>query len=1185
MRFRLPKTMMVRKLLIIASLLGFSIVPDYAQAIVYIVNSNNDVDDGACNVAHCSLREAINASEADNRASIISFNIPGPSPQRIVPNGPLPTINDDSTDIGVPSNVPNKVLLDFSYRDFGGTPFLQINGNLTRIFGLDFTKMLYNSNTDHIFRVGTPVINAQNVSVSTCSFYEDNSIVAGINRKAIDIVQADKIVIDSNSFGTDRLNSQIYSTLGSILVEPTQDGKQFTIDKNIFVTKQDAIDAQGGIGVISNNLFGSYDTTKSQNFLDPINAIELSGGNTYTVDTNFFFGLTQYGIIGNNLAGLVEIKRNRFYNGINDIDLIGLSNATIGIRNNFARLGSKFISTTMSGAYSLNIDFNNVAQYDDFYLNTLDPTINLASYNGNTMLCISNRVVALDNTKSPKPNVPSVTSVNRNQILGTADPNMFVAVYANPNNCVKANTNCQGGFLLGITQANAVGSWVLNVNYPNKHSISAYQYRLGTGYNIYSEFSPCYQCLGPVKERFTPTLCATSSVSYRGKNYGAANPKDSIVVKGDGVSICDSTFVVDLTIKNASREVRNLNICFNQSINICNVTIDKNNPIDSCNLKTVEGCDSTIVFIGTERGLSTFKSTICSNASVTIGSQVFDKNKTSGQVVLPGQSAFGCDSIIDVQLTVKNYAEENYIKQLCPGDFVIVKGKRYDVNNPKGTETFVNGSATGCDSIVNIDLSYTNPVSFKNYSLCVGDSLLIPGTGKYLSSSKLNDTLFIPNGSFLMCDSTVFITITPIPNSIGNFKKSICRKDTLTLGGQIFHAGRTMGSFQIVNGSANGCDSTVQVELSVLPDAIGRLDTVSCEGSTVSIYGSIFSETRPDGTIKAPITSYQGCDTFIMVNVLFIKEKQGATNPTICRTGSINIGGTVFSAANPSGTVRISRPAAQGCDSVISVTVNIAPPISTVYETADLICNKANSGKLTVNTITAGTATNFNVILDNQAPVKFIPSQLFDKLNQGLHSLKIIDGFGCDTTITFKIDTSQTLTLQLPADTTIAQGASIIINPKFNFIPAIIDWDPSSYLSCTNCLNPVSTPDQDITYTLTLEDDFGCSVSDNITIKVKVDEADIYMPNAFSPNGDQINDVVEPEFRFPTRTKINIFRIFDRWGALVYEKTDGGLGEKFGWNGQFHGRELLPGVYTYAIQYEFLNQEPKWKFGDLTLVR
>ncbi|MBK8245763.1 MAG: hypothetical protein IPK88_20215 [Saprospiraceae bacterium] len=150
------------------------------------------------------------------------------------------------------------------------------------------------------------------------------------------------------------------------------------------------------------------------------------------------------------------------------------------------------------------------------------------------------------------------------------------------------NANCQGGFELGRTQANNLGNWTLNVAYPNQHSISAYQFKSNTAAtpSIYSEFSNCYKCTQPIKSTFSQTICKGQSILFRGKLYNEANPKDSFNVTGDGVSICDSVFVVNIQFQNGIRQMIDVPICFNDTTRIGGKEISKLNPIDSItNLK------------------------------------------------------------------------------------------------------------------------------------------------------------------------------------------------------------------------------------------------------------------------------------------------------------------------------------------------------------------------------------------------------------------------------------------------------------------------------------------------------------------------------------------------------------------------------------------------------------------------
>ena len=99
---------------------------------IYTVNSTNDIDDGACDGIHCSLREAIRLSNADNVNSEIHFNIPGPGIHTEIPNGPLPTIT--APNLFIKGDTQNGGLLgsyviNLQNRNFGGNSYLKIEAS------------------------------------------------------------------------------------------------------------------------------------------------------------------------------------------------------------------------------------------------------------------------------------------------------------------------------------------------------------------------------------------------------------------------------------------------------------------------------------------------------------------------------------------------------------------------------------------------------------------------------------------------------------------------------------------------------------------------------------------------------------------------------------------------------------------------------------------------------------------------------------------------------------------------------------------------------------------------------------------------------------------------------------------------------------------------------------------------
>jgi len=114
--------------------------------------------------------------------------------------------------------------------------------------------------------------------------------------------------------------------------------------------------------------------------------------------------------------------------------------------------------------------------------------------------------------------------------------------------------------------------------------------------------------------------------------------------------------------------------------------------------------------------------------------------------------------------------------------------------------------------------------------------------------------------------------------------------------------------------------------------------------------------------------------------------------------------------------------------------------------------------------------------------------------------------------------------------------------------------------------------------------EYGCKDSANVKVDIVCDHSQVYMPNTFTPNGDGAND------RFYPRGKglqvIKSFRIYDRWGELVFEKQNFQLNEiNNGWDGTYKGTKLNPDVYVYIIDALCDTGAPLSWTGDITLLK
>jgi gliding motility-associated-like protein len=171
---------------------------------------------------------------------------------------------------------------------------------------------------------------------------------------------------------------------------------------------------------------------------------------------------------------------------------------------------------------------------------------------------------------------------------------------------------------------------------------------------------------------------------------------------------------------------------------------------------------------------------------------------------------------------------------------------------------------------------------------------------------------------------------------------------------------------------------------------------------------------------------------------------------------------------------------------------------------------------------------------------------------------------GCTATSTTQPILGQTqterVTLRMPMGKTVVGGTPVVLEPVVSNA-ASFSWSPGAGLSSDAVLNPVATPSSTTTYTLTARSVNGCPATDTVTIGVI---PPLYMPTAFTPNGDGENDVwVIRNTEHHANCTVSIF---DRWGQAVFHSPD----YTQPWTGQSNGVPVQPGVYQYLIRTPFV---------------
>ena len=123
-------------------------------------------------------------------------------------------------------------------------------------------------------------------------------------------------------------------------------------------------------------------------------------------------------------------------------------------------------------------------------------------------------------------------------------------------------------------------------------------------------------------------------------------------------------------------------------------------------------------------------------------------------------------------------------------------------------------------------------------------------------------------------------------------------------------------------------------------------------------------------------------------------------------------------------------------------------------------------------------------------------------------------------------------------------------------------WTPSvDSFSCLDCRRPFVTVDQTQTVYVTAENEYGCKTVDSVELRVvSCDTKMIFVPNTFTPNNDGLNDVLY--VRGAGLRELEYFRVFDRWGNMVFETKN--LSE--GWDGRIGGKAADIATYAYVVR-------------------
>ena len=207
--------------------------------------------------------------------------------------------------------------------------------------------------------------------------------------------------------------------------------------------------------------------------------------------------------------------------------------------------------------------------------------------------------------------------------------------------------------------------------------------------------------------------------------------------------------------------------------------------------------------------------------------------------------------------------------------------------------------------------------------------------------------------------------------------------------------------------------------------------------------------------------------------------------------------------------------------------------------------------------------------------------------NSGLDEINLVIlpyvGFGCPDTLNTNIILSD-FDIKMPRDIKVCDKLPVPlpVQVKGNSSTYSYNWTPTYGLSCSSCPEPILTPAQRQLYNLEVVDQYGCIKKDSIIIEPsrKACCKEMFLPNAFTPNKDGLND--QFNYKTPLDIEIKSWRVYNRWGAQVWTWT----GSIAGWDGRYANDPQPTGTYYYVFKYKCLFDDSDYTLsGDINLIR
>jgi gliding motility-associated-like protein len=635
---------------------------------------------------------------------------------------------------------------------------------------------------------------------------------------------------------------------------------------------------------------------------------------------------------------------------------------------------------------------------------------------------------------------------------------------------------------------------------------------------------------------------------------------------------CDSVVNITLTINPIYTTNQTASICQGTSYSLPWGGTATTAGVYSHTYSTASGCDSVVNIILTLNNITPVSTTITACETYTWNGNSYN---TSGDYTYAYTNTAGCLSVDTLHLTI-TYGTHNTASQTACETYTW-NGTSY---NASGDYTYAYTNSSGCPSVDTLHLiinygthNATSQTSCISYTW---NGITYTSSGNYLYNYV--------NSSGCFSTDTLHLTITNGTHQ--SIIQSACN-NFFWNGNSYSNTGIYIYNYTDVN----GCASADTLHLTIFTPTSSTTQVVICNSQLPYIWNG--QSLTTSGSYTTLLVNQNGCDSLAIIQLTINPTPpapQVTPNQTICQyatTLPLSASGTypLLWYSNPTGGTG-STAAPTPSSSIYGISHYYVSQINGNCESprSEIIIRVVNKPDLGVDKdlhICFGETINLNTYFSTGNMTASWTSNNTIVSNPtivsmpGEYQLVVINLFGCHDTALIQ------LTVQPQLNANAGPDDNAVFNEPYqlhgsggiNYV-----WSPANPLNFATIANPLAVLTDDTEFILTVTDDFGCTDTDTVFIKVFKGPT-FYIPNAFTPNGDGVNDNFKPTY--VGIQKLEYFRIYDRYGVLVFETSSIGKA----WDGTYKNMKQNTGNFVYIVKGIDKNGKEKILKGNVVLIR